>query len=59
MKLSKPTTLLISGLFLTIISLSDLDNFSYPLHGFFLLIGVIAIVMSAIVHIKSRKEENK
>jgi hypothetical protein len=58
MKLSKTTTLLISGLFLTFISLSDLDNFSILLHGFFLIIGLTAIVMSAIVHIKSRKEND-
>jgi hypothetical protein len=56
MKLSKATTLLISGLFLTFLSLSDLDNFSILLHGFFLLIGLTAIVMSVIVHVKSRNE---
>ncbi len=58
MKLSKPTKLLISGIFLTILSLSDLDNFNVLFHGFFLLIGLTAIVMSAIFHIKSRNEES-
>jgi hypothetical protein len=57
MKLSKTTTLLISGLFLTFISLSDLDNFSIPLHGFFLVIGLTALVMAVIEFVKSKKKD--
>ncbi|HLV42176.1 MAG TPA: hypothetical protein VKY37_07850 [Brumimicrobium sp.] len=55
MKISKVTSLLISGTFLTIISLSDLDNFSIPLHGFFLVIGLTALVMAGIKYFKSKE----
>jgi len=57
MKINKVTSLLISGTFLTFISLSDLDNFSIMLHGFFLVIGVLAILMAFIELYKSKNKD--
>ncbi|HLW30053.1 MAG TPA: hypothetical protein VKX29_04285 [Brumimicrobium sp.] len=57
MKINKVTSLLISGTFLTFISLSDLDNFSIMLHGFFLVIGVLAILMAFIEFYKSKNKD--
>jgi len=58
MKINKATSLLISGAFLTFISLSDLDNFSIPLHGFFLLIGILALAMAFIEFFKPKKKDD-